>query len=96
MNKEVFDLWTHVTGECMRMPTITAYTPAEKKSDGAVVILPGGGYGGHSPSEGEAYAKFLQKQLVSDLATIILHIVRFAKTGEVETDETTGDLIRRW
>lgn len=59
MNKEVFDLWTHVTGECMRMPTITAYTPAEKKSDGAVVILPGGGYGGHSPSEGEAYAKFL-------------------------------------
>lgn len=42
--------------------------------------------------EDEAYAKFLQKQLVSDLANIILHIVRFAKTGEVETDETTGVL----
>ena len=42
--------------------------------------------------EYEAYAKFLQKQLVSDLANIILHIVRFAKTGEIETDETTGGL----
>ena len=42
--------------------------------------------------EDEAYAKFLQKQLVSDLANIILHIVRFAKTGEIETDETTGGL----
>ena len=42
--------------------------------------------------EDEAYAKFLQRQLVSDLANIILHIVRFAKTGEIETDETTGEL----
>lgn len=61
MNKETFNLWTHVTGECMRTPTITAYVPAEKKTDGAVVILPGGGYGGHSPSEGEAYANFLNE-----------------------------------
>lgn len=43
-------------------------------------------------AEDEAYAKFLQRQLVSDLANIILHIVRFAKTGEIETDETTGGL----
>lgn len=42
--------------------------------------------------EDEAYAEFLQKQLVSDLANIILHIVRFAKTGVVETEETTGVL----
>lgn len=43
-------------------------------------------------TEDEAYAKFLQRQLVSDLANIILHIIRFAKTGEIETDKTTGGL----
>lgn len=43
-------------------------------------------------TENEAYAKFLQRQLVSDLANIILHIIRFAKTGEIETDKTTGGL----
>lgn len=38
------------------------------------------------------YIEFEKKNLTSILANVIIHIVRFTKTGEVEVDETTGGL----
>ena len=53
------NLWIKTPGLCEETPTITAYIPSEKKSDIAVVIFPGGGYGMRAPYEGEGYAEFL-------------------------------------
>ena len=45
------------------IPTLTVYMPAEGKANGvAVVICPGGGYGGLANHEGEHYARFLNEQ----------------------------------
>ena len=42
------------------IPTLTPYLPASDKANGtAIVICPGGGYGGLAAHEGEGYAKFL-------------------------------------
>ncbi len=42
------------------IPTLTVYEPAADKFIGtAMVIFPGGGYGGLAPHEGEGYAKYL-------------------------------------
>ncbi len=62
MKIETFDLWNTVPGECMEIPKITAYIPEEKKSDGAVVIFPGGAYAGRAPHEGAGYAKMLAEK----------------------------------
>ena len=40
------------------VPTLTIYKPA-KPNGNAVVVCPGGGYGGHAPHEGEPIAKWL-------------------------------------
>jgi acetyl esterase/lipase len=41
------------------VPTLTPYLPAPEKATGAaIVICPGGGYGGLAPHEGAAYAEF--------------------------------------
>lgn len=58
MNKEIMNLWKTVPGEYEEQPKITAYVPDEKKSDCAVVILPGGAYIMRAPHEGEGYAKY--------------------------------------
>lgn len=43
------------------IPTLTAYLPKPELATGAaMVICPGGGYGGLAPHEGEAYALFLR------------------------------------
>ena len=43
------------------IPTLTAFFPTPDKATGAaMVICPGGGYGGLAPHEGEAYALFLR------------------------------------
>ncbi len=52
-------LWENTPGMCEEVPMLTAYIPDNKKSDCAVVIFPGGGYGMRAPHEGEGYAKFL-------------------------------------
>lgn len=57
--KETFDLWEETPGKCISVPVIDAYIPDEKKSDGAVILLPGGAYGGRAKHEGEGYAEFL-------------------------------------
>ncbi len=58
MKIEVFNLWNNLD---TKSPTIVAYIPENKLSDGAVVILPGGGYQGLSPQEGKDYAEFFAK-----------------------------------
>ena len=40
-------------------PSLTYYPAEKKRGRGAVIICPGGGYGGRAPHEGEAYALFL-------------------------------------
>lgn len=48
------------------VPTLTPYLPAEGKASGtAIVVCPGGGYGGLAPHEGEGYAKWLADNGVS-------------------------------
>jgi acetyl esterase/lipase len=45
------------------IPTLTPYYPAAEKATGAaIVICPGGGYGGLAPHEGYQYALFLNEQ----------------------------------
>lgn len=42
------------------VPTLTPYLPADDKASGtAIVVCPGGGYGGLAGHEGEGYAKWL-------------------------------------
>lgn len=53
------NLWEKTPGLCEEVPQITPYVPAERKSDGAVVIFPGGGYAGRADHEGRGYAEFL-------------------------------------
>lgn len=59
MQIEKFNLWDNTPGMCEEVPTITAYIPDRGKKQGAVVILPGGGYHGRAPHEGMGYAEFL-------------------------------------
>lgn len=40
--------------------------------------------------EDESYAEFLERELVTDLANVILHIIRFIKTGVIEMEEIEG------
>ncbi len=48
------------------IPTLTPYLPAEGKASGmAIVVCPGGGYGGLAPHEGEGYAKWLADNGIS-------------------------------
>jgi len=45
------------------VPTLTPYWPEPAKATGAaIVICPGGGYGGLAPHEGKDYARFLNEQ----------------------------------
>jgi len=44
------------------IPTLTVYLPAAEKASGAaIVICPGGGYGGLAPHEGDHYARWLNE-----------------------------------
>src|SRR5439155_12045657 len=48
------------------IPTITPYLPeTSKASGGAIVVCPGGGYGGLAPHEGKDYALWLNEQGIS-------------------------------
>ena len=52
-------LWNEAPGMCEEIPYIDIYIPENKKSDGAVLIFPGGGYIRRADHERENYAKFL-------------------------------------
>ena len=52
-------LWENTPGLCLTEPEIVPYVPTDKRSDGAIVIFPGGAYRGLADHEGAGYAKFL-------------------------------------
>ena len=50
------------------IPTLTAYLPAPDNATGAaIVICPGGGYGGLAPHEGAGYAEWLAEHGIAGL-----------------------------
>lgn len=57
--KQTIQLWDKTPGMCEEIPVLDIYIPEKQTSDIAVVILPGGGYVGRAPHEGEGYAEFL-------------------------------------
>ena len=65
MYTETLNLWENTPGLCEEIPTITYYKPENKKTDIAVVILPGGGYFHRAPHEGKDYAEFLAENGIS-------------------------------
>jgi len=49
-------------------PTLTAFLPASEKATGAaIVICPGGGYGGLAPHEGAGYAEWLTENGIAGI-----------------------------
>jgi acetyl esterase/lipase len=64
--QETFQLWTNAAPGALNttekdIPTLTAFLPEPDKASGAaMVICPGGGYGGLAAHEGEAYALWLR------------------------------------
>ena len=55
-----YPLWEGAfPGTATETPTVTHYPPAEKRSDAAFVIFPGGGYHHRAKHEGEGYAELL-------------------------------------
>lgn len=54
-------LWEKAAGVSETVPTIVPYVPKNKKSDAAIIICPGGGYGALCDHEGAEYAKFFKK-----------------------------------
>ena len=57
---ETIMMWDAVPGKCEETPVLDYYPAAEKKSDAAVIILPGGGFSGRCGwHEGSMYADLL-------------------------------------
>ena len=50
-----------ITGVTAEIPQITYYGAKDKTSDIAIVIFPGGGYGGRADHEGRGYAEFFNE-----------------------------------
>lgn len=59
MKTEKIYLWNETPGMCEETPYMTAYIPDKKKSNGAIIIFPGGAYAGRAQHEGKGYAEFL-------------------------------------
>lgn len=62
MKTERYNLWENAPGDYDAVPEITAFIPDDKKSDCAIVIFPGGGYGALCDYEGGDYARFFNEQ----------------------------------
>ncbi len=56
-----FNLWKNPPGIHKEIPTISVHIPNVKKSNGTVVIFPGGGYVEKCEHEGIEYAKYLNE-----------------------------------
>src|SRR5688572_25414190 len=65
---ESFPLWPDKAPDALGdkdddKPTLTPFLPPSEKATGAaIVICPGGGYGGLAPHEGQGYADYLSQQ----------------------------------
>ena len=57
--EQVFHLWDEIPGAQTEVPTLTVFSPMQKRSDAAVIIFPGGGYCGRAGYEGEGYARMI-------------------------------------
>ena len=55
---ETLQMWDKVPGRADEVPVLEYYRAENRKSDGCVVIYPGGGYAGRAPHEGKGYAEF--------------------------------------
>ncbi len=67
MKKECVKLWENTPGvingaKPVEEPTVTYYSSENRKSNGAVVIFPGGGYAALAEHEGKGYAEFLNSR----------------------------------
>lgn len=69
MKTEKFTLWDNIPGTYDSVPEIVAYIPENKKTDSAVIIFPGGGYGMLCDYEGADYAKFLAENGITAFVT---------------------------
>jgi acetyl esterase/lipase len=70
-SSEAFPLWPDKAPGALGdndddKPTLTPFLPPSEKATGAaIVICPGGGYGGLAPHEGQGYADYLTQQGVT-------------------------------
>ncbi len=62
------DLWKNVPDTWEKSPVILPFIPAKKTSDAAIIICPGGGYGGLADYEGSDYAKFFAENGITAFA----------------------------
>ena len=58
---ETIMMWETVPGQCEETPVLEYYQTGNKKSDAAVIILPGGGYTCRCWHEGALYAQMLNE-----------------------------------
>lgn len=56
---EKIKMWDTIPGMCESEPDLEYYRAENKKSDGAVIIFPGGGYSARAEHEGKGYAEYL-------------------------------------
>lgn len=56
---EKIRMWDTIPGMCESEPDLEYYKAENKKSDGAVIIFPGGGYACRAEHEGKGYAEYL-------------------------------------
>lgn len=87
------------------IPTLTVYLPEPEKATGAaIVICPGGGYGGLAAHEGVDYAKFLNEQGIAGFVlkyrlgpagyrhpTMLLDVARAVRTVRARAAEWKVD-----
>lgn len=55
---ETLKMWDTVPGMCEEAPVLEYYKSENRKSDGTVIIFPGGGYAHRAPHEGKGYAEY--------------------------------------
>ncbi len=55
---ETIKMWEKIPGMCQEEPVLEYYKAENKKSEGTVIICPGGGYVGRAEYEGKGYAEF--------------------------------------
>ncbi len=56
---ETVKIWDNVPGLCEEIPMLEYYKSATRKSNGTVIIFPGGGYAARAGHEGKSYAEYL-------------------------------------